>query len=83
MRSCALLDEKGAYKKSPYLIQFGMGPRTCMGENLARMELFMFFAMMLQRFRFEKESSEVEINLEGHMGMTVTPQPFKLRAFAR
>lgn len=31
---------------------FGLGRRSCLGESLARMELFIIFITLIQNFRF-------------------------------
>ncbi|KAE9416331.1 hypothetical protein Angca_006475, partial [Angiostrongylus cantonensis] len=46
------LDENGYYKKKPEMNPFGMGKRTCLGENLARYELFLLFTTLLQKYEF-------------------------------
>ena len=38
-------------KNKDQFVPFGMGKRICMGEALARSELFMFTALILQNFR--------------------------------
>jgi len=46
------LDSDGNFIKSKHVIPFSVGPRYCLGEQLAKMELFLFLTSMVQKFEF-------------------------------
>lgn len=48
----------GQFVPCPYLATFGLGKRACLGESLARMELFVFFAAVMQRYKFSLDPED-------------------------
>ena len=47
------INEDGKFSKPDYFVPFGHGKRSCVGEPLAKAELFIFFVVMVRRVRFE------------------------------
>uniref|UniRef100_H2YMP4 Uncharacterized protein n=1 Tax=Ciona savignyi TaxID=51511 RepID=H2YMP4_CIOSA len=46
------LDDKGNFVQSNHVIPFSVGPRHCLGEKLARMEVFIYLVSLVQKFEF-------------------------------
>uniref|UniRef100_A0A914E3T3 Cytochrome P450 n=1 Tax=Acrobeloides nanus TaxID=290746 RepID=A0A914E3T3_9BILA len=69
------LDKNGHLKKVEELIPFSVGKRQCLGEGLARMELFLFVANIFNQFKVNIISSKPP-NMGRKAGATVSPQPF-------
>ena len=56
----------------------------CLGEPLARMELFLVFANLLQRFTFKREYDHVKHSSQPKLTqVTNAPLEYKLKAVRR
>ncbi|KAI4894234.1 hypothetical protein NFI96_025425 [Prochilodus magdalenae] len=76
------LDKEGKFVKRAAFIPFSMGKRVCLGENLARMELFLFFTSFLQSFSFCMPDG-VKPSMQYCLGVTLTPAPYEIGAIPR
>lgn len=76
------LNPDGSLRNREAFLPFSAGKRVCLGEQLARMELFLFFTSLLQRFSFSAPAGE-QSTLECVMGATHCPKPYRLQATER
>lgn len=72
------LDDQGQLIKKETFIPFGIGKRVCMGEQLAKMELFLMFVSLMQNFTFALPKDSKKPILTGKYGLTLAPHPFNL-----
>ncbi|CAM9982440.1 unnamed protein product [Lampetra fluviatilis] len=83
------LDPHGRLRRRDAFMPFGIGRRSCLGESLARVELFLFFSALMQEFTFTSsaphspDSAPQSPVLQGTFGLTYAPPPFTLTAVAR
>nr|QLC36625.1 cytochrome P450 2K1-like2 [Kryptolebias hermaphroditus] len=79
------LDDEGKFIRRDAFMPFSAGRRACLGESLAKMELFLFFTSLLQCFHFTPPPGvpEDELDLKPVVGMTLAPKPQQLCAVRR
>jgi cytochrome P450 len=76
------INENGEIQAPEYYMPFGVGKRSCMGESLARMEVYLYAATFVQKFTFSPPNGEA-ISTEGKFGLTFTPKTFRVCAVRR
>ncbi|KAF6364280.1 cytochrome P450 family 21 subfamily A member 2 [Rhinolophus ferrumequinum] len=65
---------------SPSALAFGCGARVCLGEPLARLELFVVLARLLQAFTLLPPAGALpSLQPQPHGGVNLTVQPFQVR----
>ncbi|XP_055769834.1 cytochrome P450 2U1-like [Salvelinus fontinalis] len=67
------LDDQGNLLRKECFIPFGIGRRVCMGEQLAKMELFLMFTSLLQAFSFRLPEGLAPPPMHGCFGLTLAP----------
>uniref|UniRef100_A0A8C7BFV4 Steroid 17-alpha-hydroxylase/17,20 lyase n=1 Tax=Neovison vison TaxID=452646 RepID=A0A8C7BFV4_NEOVI len=79
------LDPTKSQLISPSLsyLPFGAGPRSCLGETLARQELFLVMSWLLQRFDLEAPDGGQLPSLEGNPKMVFLIDAFKVKIKVR
>lgn len=78
-KPCRFLSPEGKVTKPEFFMPFGVGRRMCLGDVLARMELFLFFSSILHINNVSVPEGQSLPSLKGNAGITVTPDSFKVR----
>ncbi|XP_030587496.1 cytochrome P450 2B4-like [Archocentrus centrarchus] len=77
------LNDQGEFVKPESFMPFSAGPRICLGEGLARMELFLIMVTLLRKFKFIWPEDAGEPDFTPVYGVTLTPKPYHIKVQLR
>merc|ERR1712150_61215 len=72
------LDSEGNVRTKEELIPFSLGKRVCLGEGLARMELFLFFVSIFRKYKISVPEGYPVPKPVGVLSITNMPKPFHM-----
>lgn len=75
--------EDGKLIKHEHFVPFGVGKRQCLGESLAKSELFLIFTRLIQQFSFQSCPGHPGPSSDPVPGFIMAPKPFYARAVPR
>nr|UPI11580.1 cytochrome P450 18A101 [Mythimna separata] len=73
------IEDSGKIRRPEFFMPFGVGRRMCLGDVLARMEMFMFFSCIMHQFDMQMEQGAALPSLEGTVGATIAPKAFRVK----
>ncbi|XP_068169197.1 cytochrome P450 2F2-like [Antennarius striatus] len=73
------LDDNGEFSKPEAFMPFSSGPRMCLGEGLARMELFIIVVTLLRKFTFIWPEDAGEPDYTPVFGATMSPRTYRMK----
>ena len=78
------LDKDGVIDKdlTSSVLIFSMGKRRCIGDQIAKAEIFLFSAILLHQCRFENSPTQ-DLSMECSYGLTLKPLKFTISAKLR
>ncbi|KAK9401429.1 cytochrome P450 2J5-like [Crotalus adamanteus] len=74
------LDKDEKFMEREEFLPFGIGVRACVGQQLARIEIFIFLTSLLRAFSFRLPEGVKELNEAPIVKVTLHPHPYKLCA---
>ncbi|XP_029430341.1 cytochrome P450 1A5 [Rhinatrema bivittatum] len=76
-------DRNGLNKtEAEKVVTFGLGKRKCIGENIARLEMFLFLATLLQQLEFDMKDGE-KLDMSAEYGLTLKHKRCELKVRQR
>ncbi|XP_071979908.1 cytochrome P450 2C16-like [Engystomops pustulosus] len=78
------LDENGKFKKINGFMPFSAGKRACVAESIVRLQLFIFFTMILQKFTLKATVDPKDFDVSPtESGLENVPPSHNIRFIAR
>lgn len=77
------LDSDGNVRREDALIPFGMGKRSCVGESLARNNIFLTFSSLMQNFSMKIPDGDPIPSAEPDGGLVLCAKPFRMKMTPR
>ncbi|XP_077989859.1 cytochrome P450 2U1-like [Glandiceps talaboti] len=77
------IDSEGKFFRPDTYIPFGLGPRVCLGEQLAKMELFLVFTSVLQHYTLMSDDEFPLPDMTGSMHVTLQPPKYRMKTVKR
>ena len=76
------IDENGKFFTRPEVFPFGLGKRECMGQSLAKVELFLFVSNIFNQFKLNQIPSK-PVTGKRVVGTTTTPEKYFVNMTSR
>ncbi|XP_076814858.1 cytochrome P450 2B1-like [Clavelina lepadiformis] len=72
------LDNEGCFIQSKKVLPFSLGPRHCLGQDIAKAEVFLFLVNIIRKFKLSVDPSAPPSADNGKHGSAFVPAPFNL-----